>query len=109
MKSWKTAVHRASRVKAATVATAVPVAKAAETVTVAADATVVLAVKAEIVALSAAIADHQAMKERNTPREIEATKLTPAPIRRLRPARRGDAERALARLDQHVLAATAHE
>ncbi len=63
----------------------------------------------EVADLSAAIADHQAMKARNTPREIEATKLTPAPIRRLRPARRGDAERALARLDQHVLAATARD
>jgi hypothetical protein len=45
------------------------------------------------------------MKARNTPQEIEAARLTTAPIRRLRP-RRGDAERALARLDQHVLAAS---
>jgi hypothetical protein len=55
--------------------------------------------------LSAAIAEHQALKQRNTPQEIEAARLTDKPIRRLRP-RRGDAERALARLDQHVLAAT---
>jgi hypothetical protein len=55
--------------------------------------------------LGAAIADHQALKERNVPQEIEATRLTEKQIRRLRP-RRSDAERALARLDQHVLAAT---
>jgi hypothetical protein len=61
--------------------------------------------EAEPADLGAAIADHQALKARNTPRQIEATKLTPAPVRRLRP-RRGDAERALARLDLHVLAAT---
>ncbi len=60
---------------------------------------------AEPADLGAAIADHQALKERNQPQEIEATSLTGKPIRRLRP-RRGDAERALARLDQHVLAAT---
>jgi hypothetical protein len=55
--------------------------------------------------LRAAIAEHQALKERAAPEEIEATRLTASPIRRLRP-RRGDAERALARLDHHVLAAT---
>ena len=59
--------------------------------------------------LGAAIADHQALVERNAPEaQIEASRLTTAPIRRLRP-RRGDAERALARLDQHVLAATARD
>jgi hypothetical protein len=60
---------------------------------------------AEPADLGAAIADHQALKARNAPAEIEATRLTPGRVRRLRP-RRGDAERALARLDHHVLAAT---
>jgi hypothetical protein len=60
---------------------------------------------AEPTDLHAAIADHQALKERNTPREIEAERLTTTSIRRLRP-RRQDAERALANLDHHVLAAT---
>ena len=60
---------------------------------------------AEPADLGAAIAAHQALQERNRPREIEATSLTQKPIRRLRP-RRGDAERALANLDQHVLAVT---
>jgi hypothetical protein len=59
--------------------------------------------------LAAAIADHQALKQRQVTQapdpEIEATRLTPGKVRKLRP-RRGDAERALARLDQHVLAAT---
>lgn len=53
--------------------------------------------------LGAAIADHHRLKRDHL--EIEAVRLTDRPIRRLRP-RRGDAERALARLDQHVLAAT---
>ncbi|MEA2123260.1 MAG: hypothetical protein QOI80_42 [Solirubrobacteraceae bacterium] len=59
--------------------------------------------------LRAAIADHEALKRRHeaeTPDEqIEAARLTPGRVRKLRP-RRGDAERALARLDLHVLAAT---
>jgi hypothetical protein len=55
--------------------------------------------------LGAAIAEHEALKRRNIPAEIEAARLTPGSVRRLRP-RRGDAERALARLDHHVLAAT---
>ena len=59
--------------------------------------------------LGAAIAEHEALKRQRlaTPPEpqIEAARLTPGRVGRLRP-RRADAERALARLDQHVLAAT---
>lgn len=58
--------------------------------------------------LRAAIADHLALKERNAPQpepEIQAARLTPGRVGLLRPRRR-DAERALARLDHHVLAAT---
>ena len=65
-----------------------------------------LAHHAEDQDLGAAIADHQALKARHVPEpQIEAARLAPQRVRRLRP-RRGDAERALARLDQHVLAAT---
>lgn len=59
----------------------------------------------EVADLGAAIADHERIKAQNTEPEIEASSLTAKPIRRLRP-RRQDAERALARLDQHVLAAS---
>ncbi len=55
--------------------------------------------------LRAAIADHHALKQRHASEEIQAQRLTPGRIRNLRP-RRSDAERALARLDHHVLAAT---
>ncbi len=55
--------------------------------------------------LGAAIAEHQELKRRNTPQEIEAARLGPGRVRALRP-RRADAERALARLDQHVVALT---
>jgi hypothetical protein len=56
--------------------------------------------------LQAAIADHQALVERHAADpQIEAARLTPGRVRRLRP-RRGDAERALARLDHLVLTAT---
>jgi hypothetical protein len=55
--------------------------------------------------LGAAIAEHEALKRSHAPAEIEAARLTPGSVRGLRP-RRGDAERALARLDHHVLAAT---
>ncbi len=59
--------------------------------------------EAPVTDLGAAIAAHEELKRRNTPQEIEATRLTPSRVRGLRP-RRADAERALARLDQHVLA-----
>ena len=59
--------------------------------------------------LGAAIAEHKQLQaNRPEPKpepQIEATRLTPGRVAGLRP-RRGDAERALARLDQHVLAAT---
>jgi len=71
--------------------------------------------------LGAAIADHEALKQRQEvceerPRtdqpavaeeQIRAARLTPGRIGRLRPRRTAaDAERVLARLDEHVLAAT---
>ena len=70
-----------------------------------------LANHAEHTDLAAAIADHVELKRRHRvapePRDpqIQAARLTPGRVGRLRP-RRADAERALARLDQHVLAAT---
>ena len=54
--------------------------------------------------LGAAIADHLALKERNAPQpepEIQAARLTPGRVGRLRP-RRKDAERALARVEREL-------
>lgn len=68
-----------------------------------------LELAAPVTDLGAAIAAHEELKLRNAPKpepQIEAKRLSPAGrVRGLRP-RRADAERALARLDQHVLAAT---
>lgn len=65
--------------------------------------------------LSAAITDHVELRDRSAAaaaasapaeqEQIRATRLGGGRVRLLRP-RRGDAERALAHLDQHVLAAT---
>lgn len=68
-----------------------------------------LAQHSEPTDLGAAIAAHQELKARRRPEpqpaEIAAARLTPGRVRALRP-RRADAERALARLDQHVAALT---
>ena len=60
----------------------------------------------EDVDLAAAIADHQASVARHGAADeapqIVARRLTPGAVRRLRPWRRGDAERALARLERDL-------
>jgi len=74
-----------------------------------------LGANAEPADLGAAIADHVALQQRRTAQpaapaqpQIRAARLGGGRIRRLRP-RRGDAERALANLDEHVLVATGGE
>jgi hypothetical protein len=70
-----------------------------------------LAAHADATDLGAAIAEHEQLKRRREQApavpesEIRAARLSPGGVGRLRP-RRSDAERALARLDHHVLAAT---